>query len=83
MEKLVRYIEMFKIGDKVRLKEEVTLTGGKESITLWESNIWPSKATLICISDEKDGYVDVGAPGISGAHLLAERLRLETPDDFD
>ncbi len=74
---------MFKRNDKVRLKKEVTLTDGEERITLWGSDEWPSNTTLVCISDEKDGYVDVIGPGISGAHLLAERLRLETPDDFD
>lgn len=74
---------MFKRNDKVRLKREVTLTDGKESITLWGSDDWPSKITLICISDAKGGYVDVAGPGISNAHLVVERLRLEMPDDLD
>lgn len=75
--------EVFKRGDKVRLKKEATITNGKESVTLWGSDDWPSKITLVCISNEKDGYVDVTGPGISSVHLLAERLRLETPDDLD
>lgn len=74
---------MFKWGDKIRLKEDVTIADGQESITLWGSDDYPSKTTLICIADEKDGYVDLAGPGISNAHLLAERLRLETPDDLD
>jgi len=74
---------VFKRGDKVRLKKDATFTDGKESVTLWGSDHWPSKITLVCISDEKNGYVDVGAPGISGAHLLAERLMPETLYDLD
>ncbi len=75
---------MFKRNDKVRLKEEVTLyRQGRKRYSVGITDGWPSKITLTCASDEKDGYVDVVGAGISGAHLLAERLRLETADDLD
>lgn len=74
---------MFKWGNKLRLKKDMKFKKGEESVTLWGSDDWPSKITLVCIADQKDEYVDVTGPGLSGAHLLAERLRLETSDDFD
>lgn len=74
---------MLKKSNKVRLKEDAEFKNGEESITLLGSDGYPSKMTLVCISDENDGYVDVSGPGISNAHLLAVRLRLETPDDLD
>lgn len=74
---------MLKVSDKVRLKEDVEFKNGEESVILAGSDGWPTQLTLICISDEKDRYVDVSAFGIRSARLLAERLRPETPDDFD
>lgn len=76
-------MKMFKMADKVRLKEDVELKNGEESICLSGSNLWPSYLTLICISDEKNGYIYVAGYGIRSAHLLTERLRHETPDDLD
>ncbi len=73
---------MFKKVDRVRLKKDAKFNNGQESITLFGSDQWPSNMTLNCISNEKDGYVDVAGPGIT-AHLLAERLRPETADDLD
>lgn len=74
---------MFKRADKVRLKKNgVEFKNGEESIRLSGSDPWPSNLTLVCISDEKDRYVDVAGSGIS-ARLLAKRLRLETPKDLD
>lgn len=74
---------MFKCGDKVRLKKDVKLCNGEEYVVLWGSDGYPSKVTLLCVADEKDGYVDVIAAGFKGMHLLAKRLRHETADDLD
>lgn len=73
---------MLKKGNRVRLREESKFTKGQESIVLFGSDRYPSKMSLICVSNEEDGYVDVVGPGIT-AHLLAEKLRPETPDDLD
>ncbi len=73
---------MLKKGNKVRLREDTEFKNGKENVRLSGSDQWPPNMTLVCFSDENNGCVGVAAPGIT-AHLLAERLRLETPDDLD
>lgn len=74
---------MFRMGDRVRLKNDIEFKKGIENVVLAGSDVWPTQLTLVCISDEKDGYVDISAFGIRNARLSAERLRLETPDDLD
>jgi hypothetical protein len=73
---------MFNKLDKVRLREDTEFSKGDESITLLGSDGWPSKMTMVCISDEENGYVNIAGPGVK-ARLLAEKLRFETPEDLD